>query len=152
MMTPQTWHHGLVADWWASMNRDSPEVEAYRGYIDHAGPELDAGCGPGRQLLPWLREGLDVDGCDASADMTGRCRERARAEGLEPRLWVAPLHLLGAPRRHATIVVCGAFGLGSTRAQDERAIRVLYAALEPAGRWCSTTRCRTGRRAGGAGG
>jgi SAM-dependent methyltransferase len=133
MTTQQTWHHGLVADWWASMNRDAPEVEAYWGYINHEGPVLDAGCGAGRLLLPWLREGLDVDGCDASADMIGRCQERARAEGLEPRLWVAPLHLLGAPRRYTTIVVCGAFGLGSTRAQDEQAIGVLYDTLEPGG-------------------
>jgi hypothetical protein len=65
--------------------------------------------------------------------MIGRCQERARVEGLEPTLWVAPLHLLGAPRRYATIVVCGAFGLGSTRAQDEQAIGALYDTLEPGG-------------------
>lgn len=132
MMTPQTWHHGLVADWWASMNHDAPEIEAYSGYIDD-GPILDAGCGAGRLLVPWLGLGFEVDGCDASADMIERCRERACAEGLEPRLWVAPLHMLGAPRRYATIVVCGVFGLGSTRAQDERAIGLLYDTLEPGG-------------------
>jgi SAM-dependent methyltransferase len=133
MMTPQTWHHGLVADWWASMNVDAPEIEAYRGYINHDGPMLDAGCGAGRLLVPWLRHGFDVDGCDASADMIDRCRERAHAEGFQARLWVAPLHVLGAQRRYATIVVCGAFGLGSTRAQDEQAIRMLYEGLEPGG-------------------
>jgi SAM-dependent methyltransferase len=133
MMTPQTWHHGLIADWWASMNVHAPEVELYRRYIDHDRPILDAGCGAGRLLVPWLRGGFDVDGCDASADMIDRCRERARAEGLEPRLWVTPLHTLGPPRRYATIVVCGVFGLGSTRAQDEQAIRALYEALEPGG-------------------
>ena len=79
MITPQTWHHGLIADWWASMNVDAPEIEAYRGYIDHGeGPILDGGCGAGRLLVPWLRRGFDVDGCDASADMIDRCRERAR--------------------------------------------------------------------------
>src|SRR5919198_6761574 len=77
MMTRQTWHHGPVADWWASMNVDAPEIEAYRGYIDHDRPILDAGCGAGRLLVPWLRRGFDIDGCDASADMIDRCRERA---------------------------------------------------------------------------
>jgi SAM-dependent methyltransferase len=115
------------------MNLDAPEIEAYRDYIDPDGPMLDAGCGAGRLLVPWLRLGFDVDGCDASADMIDRCRERAHGEGFEPRLWVAPLHMLGAPRRYKTIVVCGVFGLGSTRAQDEQAIRVLYDALEPGG-------------------
>ena len=132
-MTAHTWHHGLVADWWASMNVDAPEAEAYRRYIDPDRPVLDAGCGAGRLLVPWLREGLDVDGCDASGDMIERCRDRARAEGLEPRLWVAPLHLLGAPRRYGTIVVCGTFGLGTTRAEDEQAICALYDALEAGG-------------------
>jgi hypothetical protein len=65
--------------------------------------------------------------------MIDRCRERAHAEGFEPRLWVAPLHVLDAPRRYTTIVVCGVFGLGSTRAQDEQAIHTLYDALEPGG-------------------
>ena len=133
MATPQTWHHGLIAEWWASMNLDAPEVEAYRDFIDESRPILDAGCGAGRLLVPWLRAGLDVDGCDASADMVDRCRARARAEGLAPHLWVAPLHALGARRPYRTIVVCGAFGLGSTRQQDEAAIDVLYDALEPGG-------------------
>lgn len=133
MITPRTWHHGLVADWWASMNLDAPEVDAYRTYVDRGGAVLDAGCGAGRLLVPWLRDGLDVDGCDVSPDMVERCRRRAHADGLEPTLWVAPLHDLRAPRRYATIVVCGAFGLGSTRAEDEQALAGLYDALEPGG-------------------
>jgi SAM-dependent methyltransferase len=131
--TPQTWHHGLVAEWWASMNVDAPEVELYRPYLARGAPVLDAGCGTGRLLVPLLREGFDVDGCDVSVDMIARCRERARGEGFDPTLWVAPLHALDAPRRYAAIVVCGAFGLGSTRAQDERAINVLFETLEEGG-------------------
>ena len=61
------------------------------------------------------------------------CRERARSEGLEPRLFVQPLHELDPPRRYATIVACGVFGLGSTRAQDQEALRRINAALEPGG-------------------
>lgn len=133
MMAPQTWHHGLIAEWWAAMNLDGPEIEAYRPYVEQGQPALDAGCGAGRLLVPWRRAGLDVDGCDASRDMLARCRERLRAEGLDATLWVAPLHALEPPRRYGTIVVCGVFGLGSTRAQDEQAIGVLYEALEPGG-------------------
>ena len=44
-------------------------------------PALDAGCGAGL-LVPWLRAGIDVDGCDVSADMIERCRERARCNAL----------------------------------------------------------------------
>ena len=64
-----TWHHGLVARWWAEFNHGGPEVEYFRPFVAAGQPALDAGCGTGRLLLPWLGDGLDVDGCDVSADM-----------------------------------------------------------------------------------
>lgn len=134
MSTPQTWHYGLVAEWWAHFNTDGPEIEYFRRYVEAGQPALDAGCGTGRLLVPWLRAGLDVDGCDVSADMIELCREHARREGFEPGLFVQALHELDPPRRYRTIVVCGVFGIGTTRAQDEEAIRRLYDALEPGGR------------------
>ena len=84
METTQTWHHGLVAEWWANFNTDGPEIEYFRRHVEHALPVLDAGCGTGRLLVPWLQAGIDVDGCDASADMVALCRERARRAGFEP--------------------------------------------------------------------
>ena len=133
METTQTWHYGLVAEWWANFNTDGPEIEYFRRHVEQAPPVLDAGCGTGRLLVPWLQAGIDVDGCDASADMVALCREGARREGFEPTLFVQPLHGLDPPRRYGSIVVCGVFGLGSTRAQDAEALRRLRAALEPGG-------------------
>jgi SAM-dependent methyltransferase len=131
--TPQSWHHGLVAEWWAHFNTGGPEIEYFRRRVERAQPVLDAGCGAGRLLLPWLRAGLDVDGCDVSADMVSLCLERARAEGFDPVLFVQPLHELDPPRRYRSIVVCGAFGLGTTRPQDEEALRRLFESVEPGG-------------------
>src|SRR5436309_4669214 len=129
----RTWHHGLVAEWWAEFEIDGPEIQYFQHFVEEGQPALDAGCGTGRLLVPWLRAGLDVDGCDASADMVALCRERARREELEPTLFVQPLHELDPPRRYRTIVACGVFGLGGTRAQDEEALRRLHEALEPGG-------------------
>jgi SAM-dependent methyltransferase len=92
-------------------------------------PILDAGCGTGRLLAPLCAEGFDVDGCDASADMIERCRQRAP----DAALWVSHLHELNPPRNYASIVCSGVFGLGSTREQDIQAIRRLYDALVPGG-------------------
>jgi SAM-dependent methyltransferase len=128
-----TWHHGLVARWWAEFNHGGPEVEYFRPFVVGGQPALDAGCGTGRLLLPWLRDGLDVDGCDVSRDMLGECRRLAAAEGLEPTLYAQALHELELPRRYRAIVCCGTFGLGSTRAQDVEALRRLYDHLEPGG-------------------
>jgi SAM-dependent methyltransferase len=128
-----TWHHGLVARWWAEFNHGGPEVEYFRPFVVSGQPALDAGCGAGRLLLPWLRDGLDVDGCDVSEDMLAECRRLAAAEGLEPSLYRQALHELDLPRRYGTIVCCGTFGLGSTREQDAEALRRFHDHLEPGG-------------------
>jgi SAM-dependent methyltransferase len=127
MHEPQTWHHGLIAEYWAANNLDAPELELYRQWL--RSPVLDAGCGTGRLLAPLRELGYDVDGCDASADMIARCRERVPDAGL----WVSALHELDPPRRYASILCCGVFGLGTTRDQDIEAARRLHDALEPGG-------------------
>ena len=43
------------------------------------------------------------------------------------------MHELDPPRRYRTIVVCGAFGLGSTREQDLESLRRFHEHLEPGG-------------------
>lgn len=125
--SPGTWHHGLVADYWAAVNLDAPELELYKRHL--RSPVLDAGCGTGRLLAVLRGEGFEVDGCDASADMIARCRQRAPGA----TLWVAALHELAAPRRYASILCSSVLGLGSTREQDVQAIARLYDALAPRG-------------------
>jgi SAM-dependent methyltransferase len=124
---PSTWHHGLVADYWATANLDAPELELYEQHL--RSPVLDAGCGTGRLLAPLRSHGFEVDGCDASGDMIERCRRRAP----DARLWVSTLHDLDPPRRYASIVCSGVLGLGSTREQDIRAVERLHEALLPGG-------------------
>jgi SAM-dependent methyltransferase len=124
---PTTWHHGLVADYWAAVNLDAPEVDLYREHL--RSPVLDAGCGTGRLLAPLCHEGFDVDGCDASADMIERCRHRVP----RAKLWVSTLHELDPPRRYASIICSGVLGLGSTREQDILALEQLHDALLPGG-------------------
>ena len=88
MPQPQIWHHGLVARAWAEFQTAGGEEAAYfRAVIETAGqPALDLGCGAGRLLLLYMQAGLDVDGCDYSADMLAQCQERATREGLRGRL------------------------------------------------------------------
>ena len=53
----RTWHHGLVARWWAEFNQGGDDIEVFRSEIAHSGePVLDAGCGTGRLLLPFLEK------------------------------------------------------------------------------------------------
>jgi SAM-dependent methyltransferase len=132
---PQTWHYGLIAKWWAEFNDDfrPHEIPYFQRHVERGQPALDVACGTGRLLLPYLRAGLDVDGCDVSADMVELCRQKAACEGLSPTLFVQPMHELDPPRSYRTIFVCGAFGLGSNREQDQEALRRLHDHLEPGG-------------------
>jgi 2-polyprenyl-3-methyl-5-hydroxy-6-metoxy-1,4-benzoquinol methylase len=83
----QTWHYCLVARHWAENNATGPEIAFYRRMIERYGqPVLDAGCGTGWLLIPFLRAGLDVDGCDVSEDMLAYCQQAAEREGFALQL------------------------------------------------------------------
>ena len=129
-----TWHYGLVARWWAEFKVGGEDVEYFRDVIERCGaPALDAGCGTGRLLLPFLRSDMDVDGSDVSPDMLGWCAAKAEVEGLSANLYPQAMHELDLPRRYQTIIVCGSFGLGGTRAADLEGLCRLHAHLEPGG-------------------
>jgi len=56
-----TWHHGLIARWWAEFNVATPEELAYfKAAVRRFGePALDLACGTGRILFPFLAEGFE---------------------------------------------------------------------------------------------
>ena len=129
-----TWHYGIVATWWDEFHQGGPEIPYVRRFIDaHGQPALDVGCGTGRVLLPLLRDGLDVDGADVSADMLGLCAARAGQAGLQPRLYRQALHELEIPRRYRSIYLCGVFGISDNREQDWEGLRRLHRQLAPQG-------------------
>ena len=130
----RTWHYGLIARWWAEFNHGGSDIEFFQNTIRRYGqPALDAGCGTGRLLLPFLHSGLDVDGSDVSPDMIAWCNKQAEAEGLAVNLYTQAMHELDLPRQYRTIIVCGSFGLGADRATDFEGLRRLHAHLEPGG-------------------
>jgi SAM-dependent methyltransferase len=133
---PQTWHYGLVARWWAEFGVAPPhELAYYQALVEDDGePALDLACGTGRLLLPLLRAGLDVDGCDLSPDMLEQCRQRADADGLQPRLYAQPMHALDLSRRYRIIYICDSFGIGGQRRHDAEALQRCYRHLVPGGR------------------
>lgn len=127
----QTWHHGLIALWWQELIDGGEDIARFQELI--TAPALDLGCGAGRLLLPMLQAGLDVDGADATADMIAACRARLDAAGLDTALYVQAAHELDIPRTYQSIFMCGAFGLGSSRADDLDGLRRCHAHLEAGG-------------------
>jgi SAM-dependent methyltransferase len=135
MRHPKIWHYGLVARDWAEFYTDGgQESEYYKRLIEISGqPALDLGCGTGRLLLPYLQAGLDVDGCDLSQDMLAQCEERAKREGLSPRLYAQAMHELDLPRRYRTIFARGVIGLGGERRLTMQAMQRCHEHLRPGG-------------------
>jgi SAM-dependent methyltransferase len=130
----QTWHYGLVARWWAEFNEGGNDIAFFQNVIERCGgPALNAGCGTGRLLLPFLRSGLDVDGSDVSPDMIAWCAAKAEAGGLSVNLYTQAMHELDLPRRYCTVVLCGVFGLGGDRSTDLEGLRRIHSQLESGG-------------------
>lgn len=132
---PRTWHHGLMARWWAEFKEPQPdELSFFRQSIERSGePALDLACGVGRVLVPLLESGLDVDGVDVSVDMLAQARTQAQARGLSPSLTAQAIHELDLPRRYRTIFMCDSFGIGGPRANDLEGLRRIFEHLEPGG-------------------
>src|SRR5512143_308591 len=98
---PIVWHYGLMAERWAEFNTEAREVPFYLQQIERYGqPVLDVACGVGRVLLPISRAGVDIDGCDISADMLHHCQSKADREGLHPHLYNQPMNALALPRKY----------------------------------------------------
>lgn len=131
---PFVWHYGLMAERWAEGIQETPELPFFEKAIARFGqPVLDVACGTGRLLLPLLRAGIDIDGCDISGDMLRHCRRKAAAEGFQPYLLEQPMHAFTMPRRYRTIYICGSFGLAGSREKDAATLRCCYEHLHEGG-------------------
>ena len=98
------------------------------------GAALEVGCGTGRLLIPYLRDGLEVEGVDNSEDMLNICRMKAERQGLKPRLYRQYMQALDLPRRYGTIYVpYGSFMLVVDRGEAMETLRRFMAHLEPGG-------------------
>ena len=103
---PVTWNFGLMAERWAEFITEVREAPFFQREIGRTGqPVRDVACGIGRLLVPLLRAGIDVDGCDISGDMLKYRRKKAAAEGFSPRLVEQPMHALDLTRKYKTIYI-----------------------------------------------
>src|ERR1700687_356150 len=89
-MTKSDWNSvALTAEAYDLWFGDEPFVDQrfyQRKILEAGGPALEIACGTGRLLIPYLRDGLDVEGLDASAEMLDICRRKAAQLSLTPVL------------------------------------------------------------------
>jgi ubiquinone/menaquinone biosynthesis C-methylase UbiE len=120
----QDHYHRLVAQYWDLLRGDTSTWSSrpyFLALIRESGqPALDVACGTARLLVDYMKEGIDIDGVDISVDMIEVARAKAKAEGLDPTLYVQPMQRLDLPRRYRTIIVPSSSFLHLTDPKDAR--------------------------------
>lgn len=117
------------------------DTEFFRRVMNELpGPALEVGCGTGRLLIPYLQDGLEVEGVDSSADMLAICRRKAEQLGLSPILHRQYMQELDLSRQYQTIYVpFGSFMLVSERMGAIETLKRFHAHLAPGGQVLLTT-------------
>lgn len=128
---------GLAAEQWAASSVTDARLDApfYREVIrEQGGRALELGCGSGRLLLTFLAEGLEVEGCDISADMLAMCRRQAAVAGVTPTLYEQAMQDLDVPGKFRTIYIpCGSFVCVMDQQEALETLRRCREHLEPGG-------------------
>lgn len=92
----------------ASRGLASPrELAGYGSALPADGLVLDAMCGTGRVLVPWVRDGRKGHGVDASAAMLAVCATRLAEAAADVPLFRQDIAALNLPFRYAGALVAG---------------------------------------------
>lgn len=109
MTSPSYEYHGLMAKTWDLFRGDTSQWEDRFFYLDvvtkYGGPVLDVGCGTGRILLDFMKQGVDIDGIDNSPDMLALCRQKSAGMNLKPAVYQQEMDKLSLQRKYQTILV-----------------------------------------------
>jgi len=106
---PDYEYYGLMAEFWDLFRGDTSTWEDRFFYLEavrkYGQPVLDVGCGTGRILLDFMRQGFDIDGIDNSPEMLALCKQKAEKLNLNPAVYQQEMDKLALPRKYQTILV-----------------------------------------------
>jgi SAM-dependent methyltransferase len=111
-------------------------LDYYRRLLEEAdGPILEAMSGSGRFLIPFVKDGFDIDGVDASPSMLAAARAKCDAAGLSPVMIEAKLDKMSLARKYKLIIcVARSISLVADREEFCRIMANLRDHLVPGGR------------------
>jgi len=94
-------------DQWFDDHQGSYEDQAfYSQFIAKSdGKILEVGSGTGRLLLPYLKEGIDIEGLEPSEQMIAVCKEKAAHSSLEPVIHKQYMQRLNVPQDYSLIFI-----------------------------------------------
>jgi SAM-dependent methyltransferase len=111
-------------------------LDYYRRLLEEAdGPILEAMSGSGRFLIPFVEDGFDMDGVDASPSMLAAARAKCDAGGISPVMIEAKLDEMSLARKYKLIIcVARSISLVADREEFCRILANLRDHLVPGGR------------------
>lgn len=133
-MENSQFYTGLVAEAYEFLADKAP-VEFYARLIRQFGePALELACGAGHPLLSLVKQGLQVEGLDSSADMLARCETTARNLGLTVKLYRAEMQAFSLPGLYRTIYLAGGSFMLMPEVEDaSKALGCVHRHLESGG-------------------
>jgi ubiquinone/menaquinone biosynthesis C-methylase UbiE len=137
-MAKSDWNYrGLVAECYDLWFGDEPfwdQAFFHDRIRQNRGRALEIACGTGRLLVPLLRDGLAVEGLDASEAMLAICRTKAARVGVTPTLYQQHMQDMALASRYRTLFIpAGSFQILAEREEAFETLRRCHMHLEPGG-------------------
>ncbi|WP_440897883.1 class I SAM-dependent methyltransferase [Amphibacillus sp. Q70] len=116
------------------------DIEYYGAKLkERKGSVLEAGVGTGRMLIPFLKEGIEMDGVDLSSDMLNQCKINMEHHQVNTNLFQQDLTQLALERKYKTIIMpTGSFCLLPSDKMDAL-LHNLFSHLEDGGQFIFDT-------------
>lgn len=89
------------------------ELEFYLSFVkDQDMKVLEPMCGNGRMLIPFMQNGIDIEGFDISKEMLKACVEKAERLNLKPNVWYQDIGNFKNSNKYDLIIIpFGSFSL-----------------------------------------
>ncbi len=114
---------------------DADELQLYQELFSKEELILEPMCGSGRLLIPLLQLGYDIEGFDNSAYMLESCKQRAKALGLNPRLYQDTIDSFSTSKQYQIIIIpLGSFQLLYPRKKAYEGLAKIHQWLAPGGK------------------
>lgn len=129
-------YSGTIAKWYDFLLSEVTEdIDFLRSLLKpDDGPILELGCGTGRLMLPLAKNGINIDGLDASADMLDICGDKFHKAGIKTTLYNAKFQSFDIDKKYKTIFCAGSIQFVESFFQTLMALQNIYRSLLPGGK------------------
>lgn len=136
MKTP-TLYLNLCAEFF-DLDKPVPHIVEYAFYNEYlanaTGPILEPMCGTGRYFIPFLENGYDLEGFDASPFMLNALKQKCAEKNIHPKVWEQFLEDVNQEKKYNLIFIPdSSFCLFLDTPKIKQCLQTIYDLLQPGG-------------------